>query len=79
MMSHAPQGDCAGEASGPATNDDKADPMGCLLCRFMTTPLNETNESRNKSRGREERKTYGVRKRAFVHDGGRDGAKEDGT
>lgn len=44
MMSHTPQGDCAGEASGPATNDDKADPKSCLLCRFMTTPLNETTE-----------------------------------
>jgi hypothetical protein len=41
MMSHAPQRDCAGKASRPATNDDKADLKSCLLRGFMTTLLNK--------------------------------------
>ena len=43
MMSHAPQRDCASKASRSATDDDKADPKSCLLCGFMTTPLNKAS------------------------------------
>jgi hypothetical protein len=42
MMSHASQRYGAGEASCPATNDDKADLKSCLLRGFMSTRLNTT-------------------------------------
>lgn len=40
MVSDAPQRDRAGEAGGPATNDDKADLKSCFLRGLVTTRLN---------------------------------------
>jgi hypothetical protein len=77
MMSHASQGDCAGKASRPATNDDKADLKSCLLRGFMSTPLKDKIRYTERE-ARRERKTYGVRKYwAFVHDGGERGEEDE--
>jgi hypothetical protein len=44
-MSDASQRDGAGEARGPASNNDKSDLKSCLLGRVMTTRLNSNGQS----------------------------------